>query len=111
MSELKTLRKCPFCGGEAEVEKSGSGVFDTWYVTCLSCCASVWENTEAEAVEAWNTRYERKGKNLRGNDDETLCSECGTLVVDMAYFDKLGGGMVMVRNYPDYCPKCGVRLE
>lgn len=54
---------------------------------------------------------ERKGRNLEGNDGKTRCSECGTLVVDMAYFDELGGGVVLVRNYPDYCPKCGVRLE
>lgn len=52
------LLPCPFCGGKAKPEISGEGVFETWYVTCTTCCASVWDNTEAEAIELWNTRHE-----------------------------------------------------
>lgn len=65
-----------------------------------------------EELQDWIIyKPERVGRNLRDDDNQSECSECGTLVVDMAYFDKLGGSMVMVRNYPDYCPKCGARLE
>lgn len=56
---MAELKPCPFCGGEAELERSGEGVFETWYVTCIICGASNWENTEAEAVKTWNTRAYR----------------------------------------------------
>ena len=62
--DKSSLLPCPFCGGEAEivtlnmlVEHSPVGV------GCSSCAAILGEysdykrfNTEAEAIEAWNTR-------------------------------------------------------
>lgn len=50
------LLPCPFCGtkdNRADQDTDGA-----WYVQCYMC--SVWQGethaTEAEAIEAWNTR-------------------------------------------------------
>lgn len=81
MSELKP---CPFCGSGAEVEKSGEGVFETWYVTCAICCASVWETTEAGVIEAWNTRHERTcdGCDAYEHDLQGWCENCARAYPD-----------------------------
>ena len=67
-----TLKPCPFCGGEAEIIESDYGMYITGYaVYCRGKChmklgvsgrlGEVYEwipvfDTEAEAIEAWNTR-------------------------------------------------------
>ena len=52
MSELK---RCPFCGGEAELLK-GQCEIDN-YVMCLECRSKTkLYNTKASAIKAWNTR-------------------------------------------------------
>lgn len=49
------LKKCPFCGGEAEVWVSG--VTDRAIVYCTVCDAQIRiRPTEQEAIEAWNKR-------------------------------------------------------
>ena len=49
------LKPCPFCGGEAEVLESDHSA--TFYCWCDSCeTRGNYYNTEAEAIEAWNTR-------------------------------------------------------
>lgn len=53
MSELK---RCPFCGGEAETELCGIGVFQHWCVWCDCGVLLQDHKTEAEAIEAWNRR-------------------------------------------------------
>lgn len=52
------LLPCPFCGSEANVCHLISKNEPTEYgVSCVSCLANKrWYDTEAEAVEAWNTR-------------------------------------------------------
>ena len=87
------LKPCPFCGCEAMVHhdySSESG--DWWVIDCLNddcpMChtrgawdgvnvTTGWRTTEAEAIEAWNTRYERTVK-LKENDH---CPNCKKLVV------------------------------
>ena len=61
MSELKP---CPFCGGESEVVELESVYLYGFVARCANeDCIIVAETdmcpTEAEAVEAWNTRAER----------------------------------------------------
>ena len=51
MSELKP---CPFCGGEAELDE----YCGKYVVFCKNASCS-WRKTKAEAIEAWNARYER----------------------------------------------------
>lgn len=57
MSELKP---CPFCGGEAKVY--WLDYEEAWFAGCGNNGCHVWphicHNTEAEAIEAWNRRYE-----------------------------------------------------
>ena len=54
---MSKLLSCPFCGGEAK--SSGERFENTIlsWVYCASCgAAGGYRHTEAEAVEAWNTR-------------------------------------------------------
>lgn len=56
------LKKCPFCGSDAELSHKRN--LNTWIVECSnqSCPASFMIGadfeTEAEAIEAWNRRAE-----------------------------------------------------
>jgi Lar family restriction alleviation protein len=57
MSELK---KCPFCGGEADIEEiPGSPFTDepyTWGVGCKECNIGWYEETKEESIAKWNRR-------------------------------------------------------
>lgn len=51
---MKKLKKCPFCGGEAEI--AGDKIF---WVICKECTAETkCFDTREEAIEAWNRRAE-----------------------------------------------------
>ena len=55
---MEELRKCPFCGGEAEINDRGFFTTET-FVECMECLARGEEfYTEAEAIAAWNRRVE-----------------------------------------------------
>ena len=52
---MTELRKCPFCGGEAEMFVSD--VTDRAVVYCKGCDAQIqMKPNEEEAIEAWNNR-------------------------------------------------------
>ena len=64
---MNILKKCPFCGGEAQHIVDGAGIcVDDMtvapnvmhFVWCLECSALVSAKSEAEAIEAWNRRTE-----------------------------------------------------
>lgn len=56
MSELK-LKKCPFCGGPAEIVDNSRYDPGTYFVGCLYCGArSDYEHGEENAAELWNGR-------------------------------------------------------
>lgn len=68
MSELK-LRKCPFCGGEADMVDEGSECSPDRFWACCPNPSCFVEGTgvyatEEEAAQAWNTRG---GVGLRGD--------------------------------------------
>lgn len=81
MPEIK-LKPCPFCGGEAQLQKIFKGcrevsvIIDEWIVTCKNKCCSTHSykdiiyhadngeviieiNGAEKAIEAWNRRTEK----------------------------------------------------
>ena len=55
MVEQQELKRCPFCGGEAEIFVSD--VTDRALVYCRGCDAQIkMQPNEQEAIEAWNHR-------------------------------------------------------
>lgn len=93
MSELEPLRECPFCGGEAKV---GAFYDDLYFATCCNCGVDTkFYGTEAEAIEAWNTRYERTSEVTYGEYGCPHCGEC-----DCVLYSTSG-----------YCPTCGTRIK
>lgn len=56
---ITTLKKCPFCGGEASLtEHKFQGLTSTYGIVCLDCCCETRQffETADEAIEAWNRR-------------------------------------------------------
>lgn len=55
----RTLKRCPFCGGEAILESDivGKGK-ELWYVSCKSDCVTQYgySTTKEGAIEKWNKR-------------------------------------------------------
>jgi len=55
VSDMKELKRCPFCGGEAKIE--GYKIF---WATCKECTTETKVfDTKEEAIEAWNRRVEK----------------------------------------------------
>ena len=51
---MTELRKCPFCGGEADTYPYD---FSGWYIGCSECSCDLGVfDTKEEAIEAWNKR-------------------------------------------------------
>ena len=105
---MNDLKPCPFCGGEAQCSEDLRFHISWFY--CPGCgAASGYRNTEAEAIEAWNTRAERTStpvdyigeyySHIVGESDEyygafCVCSECEKYVPMI-----------------NYCPECGAKFE
>lgn len=50
---MSKLKRCPFCGGGAEVIETEID----WYVRCTKCSGGVQATiSEQEAIRQWNTR-------------------------------------------------------
>lgn len=104
---MTELKPCPFCGGEAHTYKN-----QLWHVACErarhGCVTMSAFGTEAEAVEAWNTRAERTCTMLRLTDctcqymHRYLCSECGEYNEQPTVMGK--------STPPNYCPNCGAKV-
>lgn len=95
---MNDLLPCPFCGGEAHVERIGkSGYF---YVSCNTpyCCDFGKADTEADAIAAWNTRHERTCHKVIPDEMEgyVFCSKCGVVIGEY--------------EYSNYCPNCGAKV-
>lgn len=101
------LLPCPFCGGEAQVARTAAGY---WAAYCEEpMCGSVGNfKTEAEAIDAWNTRAERTCRMT----DRGECSECGAYIVRAwTEVHDFNGDMkrIDLRSH-NYCPNCGAKV-
>lgn len=104
MAEFVGLEPCPFCGGEANTLHRPH-VIDWRYSVgcnddeCRGFIGLSWlYKTEAEAIEAWNTRHERTCHKVIPDEMEgyVFCSECGAEIGEY--------------GYPNYCPNCGAKV-
>lgn len=85
------LKRCPFCGGEAEMREGSS---TRPYVRCKVCGCRTGSSKYRSAVKsAWNVRAERTCR-VEYPDDARMCSECH-------YY---------VGPHHLYCPHCGARV-
>lgn len=100
---MSELLPCPFCGGEASVERIGGNGY--YFVACsgLNCCDSALADTEAEAIAAWNTRAERTCEMEYSGGvpdfvslDTWWCTECGSPIYNDCE--------------PSYCEYCGAKV-
>ena len=60
---MTELKKCPFCGGEANIESYDpydgyQGNFTVWRVQCYQCRALIQRKTREKAIADWNRRAE-----------------------------------------------------
>lgn len=57
---MAELKKCPFCGGEAEVDwYTDNGNETHWFVYCCDCSCELSfgaKISKEQAIEAWNNR-------------------------------------------------------
>lgn len=80
MNEIN-LKKCPFCGGEAEMCSGSDRYGKSWYIRCKNCYSrgseyyeslnALAENEEFSAIQkAWRNAI--KAWNRRVNDDDKI---------------------------------------
>lgn len=99
------LLPCPFCGGKAKIARDVTCGYETFWAHCLECHSQAnYGHTEAEAIEAWNTRAER------------TCEEFGSLRIWQECYvwshDLSCGHEVDTLDMepPNYCPNCGAKV-
>lgn len=99
------LLPCPFCGGEAEPFNPFDNADGTWCVLCSECASATgFEQTEAEAIAAWNARAVRTCHNTHENR-WFKCSACGYGFTDLYAEDESD-----IDEQPRYCPNCGAKV-
>ena len=117
MSELKP---CPFCGGEARTSSKDYGDTHYWRVfcdtpSCAMCMTSVF-HSEAEAIEAWNTRaddYRHAAEYWQRMYENTFAERTCQLIEDsgLLHCSECGGvAEERLWAYWHYCPNCGARV-
>lgn len=135
---MPELKPCPFCGGEAHVVEGMYSSYQEGYaVRCRHCALTLgasgrlgecyeWSccyETEAEAIEAWNTRAVEVCEVVGFADAEPLpiipertcklykngnCSVCGAYIETITHAVYEMGDMFACS--PRYCPNCGAKV-
>lgn len=107
MSELK---KCPFCGGEADIEEIPGSPFTnepyTWAVGCKACNIGWYEETQAEATSKWNRRAQPENAPLNApktNADRIRGMTDGELQKFLHEFES--GDVDYAKTFCDLCCK------
>lgn len=119
---MDKLLHCPFCVGKAEIltaeSMRGGYLFG---IMCNDCCSrgDVYE-TEAEAIDAWNTRTERTchadevtHRNCKYSINRGWRERTCRLVEDsgLLHCSKCGGAAEKQSwAYWNYCPNCGAMI-
>ncbi len=108
MSKTPELLPCPFCGGEANMNRPIERVPNI-QVACLNCRAGFYRTltNDTEMTELWNTRVyqpevqtaiERDTPLKTINKDQFGVSECPKCKAD-------------AQEYQSFCFRCGQRLD
>lgn len=127
---MTELLHCPFCGGRQTYRKHDGGVLLTATNHKRGCIMRdvlpfVTFNTEAEAIEAWNTRADAGYGAIPATDEnmakygwvrERMCEityKRGAMY-DVARYSCCGYELAMpvseILPAENYCPNCGARV-
>lgn len=104
------LLPCPFCGGKAETRTSTWNDKNyKWTVQCKTnlCMGEMgcaFYRTEAEAIEAWNTRAERTCEEL---GSIRIWQECYVWSHELSCGHEVD---TLDMEPPNYCPECGAKV-
>ena len=55
---MAELKPCPFCGGRADLDAPQG---EDRMVYCIECCASICDDSNTDAIAAWNRRVSPPG--------------------------------------------------
>lgn len=111
MEQKVELKPCPWCGETPKVLRLNFTDSIEYGVACLnmSCsikpCSGCFDTTEEEAIEHWNTRYERTG--------ECICIKDGPMYDTYRYTCcgyEHAESVSEDYGVQNYCPNCGARL-
>ena len=125
-NDLKTLRECPFCGGEAAYSEYFGFDGEMWHYAyvCADCGATPGlligiggdyvspYRTKKEAIEAWNTRHERTC--YARKHYSTRLGEISEMVTRCLDCSNCGYALTTTDEQPmtwNYCPNCGARVR
>lgn len=121
---MTELLPCPFCGCEPTFSFPSGGYPEILCTNCYQAGTTLAHSTEAEAIEAWNTRtfkavYEDGNLCRIVTDTDTYIPERTCHITSEEYDDLLDFftthfscghyGIGMARWFK-HCPECGARV-
>ena len=96
---MAELKKCPFCGGEAEYEKFNDGFFVWGRVECK--CGAMLTTPSLTTIEAWNNRVTEAEIRAKAIDEFVKAIKEHTTIVGTTYMcdivllaERLKGGAI-----------------